>query len=242
MLWPAGEPWPFCGSSEHEDLPGSQPIAMVPILQLYARDVPELPFPAATNLCQVLWCPFVHEYDYRPVVHVSWRDSSTVTDVLAHPPQPVASEEGLLPKPCTLSPERVTEYPAWELPEEVTEKIRAWQESRQRNPDGWEYDYHLAVAPGTKVGGWISWIQAPETVTCDQGHQMHHLLTIASWEHEPGSAQRWTPLQERHLLGPDFDPNRLSPTGLLIGDAGSIYLFTCLQCPDRPVAGVSQWS
>lgn len=50
------------------------------------------------------------------------------------------------------------------------------------------------------------------------------------------------PIEERHLLGSDFDPDRLSPTGLMIGDAGSIYLCTCPHCPDRPIEGIVQWS
>ncbi|ACZ90091.1 hypothetical protein Sros_7406 [Streptosporangium roseum DSM 43021] len=242
LLWPAGESWPFCGSSDHEDLSALQSIAMVPILQIYARDVPELPFPPDTDVCQVLWCPFVHESDYRPVVHVVWRDSHLLTDLLAEAPEPVASEKGYRPRPCVLSPERVEEYPAvWEASKELYAKIDAWESSLD-GPEEWSYQYHLSVAPGTKVGGWVDWVQSPESVECDQDHEMEHLLTIASWEHDPGSAIRWVPLKERHLLSSDFDPERMGPAGIMIGDAGSTYLFICSQCPDRPVRGVSQWS
>lgn len=38
------------------DLP-TDPLPLVAVLQIFARDVPELPFPQGTDLCQVLWCP-----------------------------------------------------------------------------------------------------------------------------------------------------------------------------------------
>jgi hypothetical protein len=34
------------------------PLAMIPVAQLYARDVPDLPCPDGTDLLQVLWCTF----------------------------------------------------------------------------------------------------------------------------------------------------------------------------------------
>ncbi|GAB1822880.1 YwqG family protein [Herbidospora sp. RD11066] len=242
LLWPVDEPWPFCESADHEDLSGSQPIAMVPILQIYARHVPELPFPAGADVCQVLWCPFVHESDYRPVVHVSWRDSKLIEDVITEVPEPAAYEKGYIPRPCVLSPERVKEFPASEeMTAELFGKLDEWESSLD-DPEKWSYQYHLSVAPGTKVGGWVDWVQSSEVVTCGQGHEMRHLLTIASWEHDPGSATRWVPIEERHLLSSDFDLEQMGPAGIMIGDAGSMYLFVCTECPDRPVRGVNQWS
>ncbi|MEV4800474.1 hypothetical protein AB0K18_10710 [Nonomuraea sp. NPDC049421] len=132
---------------------------------------------------------------------------------------------------------RVREYPIEELPDELYEKI---EKSALIGAD--LYEDQLSVAPGTKVGGWIPWVQAPETVTCRHGHEMEHLLTIASWEHDPGAAPRWAPLEERHLLSSDFDPEQLGPSGLMIGDAGDAHLFVCLECPDRPVGSAAQWS
>lgn len=239
LLWPISEPWPFCTSPDHAT--ESQPIAMVPILQLHARDVPELPFPPDTDVSQILWCPFVHESDFRPVVRVLWRKASLVAELLTEVPEPVAGEKGLLPQPCVLSPERVKEYPAWETSAELAEKIEEWESSLD-DAEGWSYQYHLSAAPGTKVGGWIDWSQSPETVACGHGHEMAHLLTIASWEHDPGSAARWVPLEERHLLSSDFDPEQMGPSGLMIGDAGAAYLFVCMECPDRPIDSVAQWS
>jgi hypothetical protein len=39
------------------------PIAMLPVAQLYVRDVPGLRPPAGADLVQVLWCPFDHDSD-----------------------------------------------------------------------------------------------------------------------------------------------------------------------------------
>lgn len=65
LLWPADEPWPMCAEADHyEPLAppvGPEPVAMVPVVQLYARDVPGLVFPAGSDLLQILWCPLVHE-------------------------------------------------------------------------------------------------------------------------------------------------------------------------------------
>jgi hypothetical protein len=49
LAWPAQQPWPIC--AEH----GS---AYVGVLQLRRTDIPELLWPSATDLFQLLWCPF----------------------------------------------------------------------------------------------------------------------------------------------------------------------------------------
>jgi hypothetical protein len=57
LLWPAGEPWPYCDQSGHWAAgPGFEPggdvtlgaVPMVPVVQLFARDVPQLEFPTPT--------------------------------------------------------------------------------------------------------------------------------------------------------------------------------------------------
>lgn len=64
LLWPADEPWPMCAEPDHykplSPPVGPEPVAMLPVVQLYARDVPGLVFPAGTDLLQILWCPLVH--------------------------------------------------------------------------------------------------------------------------------------------------------------------------------------
>jgi hypothetical protein len=44
-----------------EPQPHRDPVALVAVLQLYARDVPGLPFPEHADLFQLLWCPNHHD-------------------------------------------------------------------------------------------------------------------------------------------------------------------------------------
>lgn len=72
----AGRPWP------------EGPVALLPVAQLYVRDVPLLrpPGQSGADLLQVLWCPFDHPE--HPATAVFWRSAATVTDLLAAPPEP----------------------------------------------------------------------------------------------------------------------------------------------------------
>lgn len=254
LLWPREEPWPSCDDAGHTRWhlavgvpPGTagQAIPMVPVLQLFARDVPELPFPDGTDVCQVLWCPAEHGWAMDPIARVRWRDSMAVRDELIDPPAPgpdLGFQE-YRPRPCMLHPERVDELPdAWEIDEDLRDRVEAWAEER-----GWSYFYHLSAAPGTKVGGWPDWIQDPQYPDCACGRQMSHLLTVASCEWDGESWRRWLPEQE----GADLDRGADRPAaafiavedaGLMIGDGGSYYIFTCLHCPQRPTATLSQCS
>ncbi|MEW1846216.1 hypothetical protein AB0392_50380, partial [Nonomuraea angiospora] len=57
MLWPVDEPWPHCADADH----GSRrSVPMVSVAQLYAADVPQIPFPEDTSLVQIVWCPTTH--------------------------------------------------------------------------------------------------------------------------------------------------------------------------------------
>ena len=47
--------------TDHFDEPGLAEVPPVPVAQLLADDVPDLPFPSGTDVLQVLWCPFDHE-------------------------------------------------------------------------------------------------------------------------------------------------------------------------------------
>ncbi|GAA3303774.1 hypothetical protein GCM10020295_53210 [Streptomyces cinereospinus] len=86
------------------------PIPLLPVAQLYAREIP-FPRPPDADLLQVLWCPFDHEMAH-PWTALFWRSSATVTDVLDAPPEPpIVQRDCYLPEPCLLSPEQVTEYP-----------------------------------------------------------------------------------------------------------------------------------
>lgn len=88
LLWPADEPWPYCAQEGHwtcgsdpcnhtEIVPGAVP--MVPILQLFARDVPGLEFPESKDLLQLVWCALIHEQDPGPVMpQLYWRNEAEV--------------------------------------------------------------------------------------------------------------------------------------------------------------------
>ncbi|MFJ9551659.1 hypothetical protein [Streptomyces erythrochromogenes] len=93
------------------------PHPLVPVAQLYARDVPDLPFPEGTDLLQVLWCPFIDIVDQSgsEAVQLHWRRAADVAEAegLAAAPEPayVGTYELVL-VPCVLHPEQVLEYPA----------------------------------------------------------------------------------------------------------------------------------
>jgi hypothetical protein len=66
-----------------EPQPHKGPVALVPVLQLYARDLPELPFPESTDLFQLLWCPNWHgEPWHGPALVTIWRRAAEVTEPL----------------------------------------------------------------------------------------------------------------------------------------------------------------
>ncbi|WP_211349079.1 hypothetical protein [Micromonospora pisi] len=146
-----------------------------------------------------------------------------------------------VPYPCGIDPEQVVEYPSYDLPEEVWSQIRDTI-GRVEADTGWQYDTDLAVASGIKIGGYPGWTQSPDWPVCACGIQMHHLLTVASWEFSRGDEHRWIPIEDRHSMNgwnfdsPDDHPWRAlqNPTGLMLGDAGGICVFVCTSCPDRP--------
>jgi hypothetical protein len=227
LLWPVAEPWPRCDDAGRH----ATPAPMVAVAQMFASDVAGLPCPGSTDICQVLWCPALHEPHFIPHVRVRWRASAGVRGDLAAAPQsdPGTAIDNFIPKPCSVLPEQTVDYPDWwELSEELRQRIEAWQRD-----SGWIYAYHLGAAPGTKAGGWPYWIQDPEWPTCPRGHAMDHLLTVASWEYHSESRRTWLP--------PGL-PTEDGDAGLMLGDAGNMYLFTCVTCDDRPVASVMQSS
>ncbi|MFJ5217620.1 hypothetical protein ACIP98_23250 [Streptomyces sp. NPDC088354] len=212
LLWPADEPWPYCAQEGHWT-PGSGwgnsptdpgAVPMVPILQLFARDVPGLEFPEGKDLLQLVWCALIHERDPGPVMpQLYWRNEAEVVagGLLSEPPEVSEGEydEDNMPEPSTLSPMVAEDFPRWlDLPKDMEE---TW-ERRLRLPTGdaeWPPDSNLI---GTKVGGWPAWTQPADWPDCESGHRMEHLLTITD--------------------------------DIPLGDCGGVYFFHCRQCPGLP--------
>jgi hypothetical protein len=244
LLWPAAEAWPVCGAAHFAWYaePGGRSVPLVPVVQVFRGDAPAVRFPEGTDLLQVLWCPCVVEGCENPGVRVLWRDSAAVGALLDHVPVPdreVTREA--TPRPCVVHPEEVVEYPGWDLPAEVADGLRR-RFDRLEEETGWLYWYHLASAPGTKIGGYPGWTQEPCWPDCDDcGHRMRHLLTVSRGEFDGESWHTWLPREDRagatgreprHPTAADAVAN---PADLVIGDGGGVYVFQCPDCPSRPV-------
>ncbi|WP_219532334.1 DUF1963 domain-containing protein [Nonomuraea guangzhouensis] len=255
LRWPADEPWPLCAEEHYyddglEDATRHEAVVpMVPVVQLYAADAPGVPFPQGSDLLQVLWCPFNHgddPYERCPLPQVRWRNVADVRHVLATPPEPADAPEGHVPIPCVVHPEQVTEYPDWDdIPQELRDEIDD-RLHRLEETTGWDYFYHLSTAPGTKVGGHPrGWNGSTTWFSCERcGQPIHHLLTVAYEEFDGKSWQTWLPVEDRpdDNRGPELylsESERAAaaenPPGLMVSGGGSVYLFECRSCPDRPV-------
>ena len=103
----ASEHWPSCAECD---------VDLTPVLQLRRRDVPDVAFPAGTDLLQLFWCPDEAAHGYQPAPRIRWRAAAAVTSPRADDPDlsgfPRTSDwEGYVPFECTVYPERVIEYP-----------------------------------------------------------------------------------------------------------------------------------
>jgi len=204
--------------------PYERSIPMLPVAQLYVRDVPDLHAPAGADLLQVLWCPFDHPI--MPRTALFWRSAATVTDILTTPPEsPGVQFDGYLPEPCLLTPEQVTEYPhPLELSKEQREPLRDWNtwQAAHAGVDGSYapypeefYDTELSVAPGWKVGGWAPWGPTdPRPQFCSACEtEMVPLLTIATFEWDD-STSSWIPDEDGE------EQTRTSPSSTQPGPEG----------------------
>lgn len=244
LLWPADEPWPIQPGSYFGPFDDT-PVPAVPLLQLYRRDVAQLPFPKGADLLQLLWYPIEHATTDSgdPEIMMLWRDSASVTDALSDVPRD-DSDYPYVPLPCVLHPEPgVVEYPSRnaDLPE-------GWDRSRLdgfEEESGWGAFYTLFVASGVKVGGWPSFCQEPVWPDCpDCGRRMEYLLTLQEREWDGEGWKRWIPLADEQfrtsLASGTFREDQLAaqfPSGIDLG-GGCINLFYCSVCPDMPYA---QW-
>ncbi|MGW6026166.1 hypothetical protein [Streptomyces sp. NPDC055099] len=122
------------------DIADTDPLPMVALAQLYRRDIPDLPAgPDGCDLLQVFCCPFdAHgPTRYGMLLHLRWRRSEEVDEVLATPPQPqVVGYDGYVPEPCVLHPEQVVTYPfAGLLPQDLCDRIYAREEALDEEAD-----------------------------------------------------------------------------------------------------------
>ena len=237
LLWPADEPWPTCGLHQGE-------APLIPALQLYVRDVPGLPHPPGADLLQMLWCP-IDEFEAFDAPLLLWRDSASIDARLDTPPAaPPEADAGLVPRPCTVDPEDVTDYPYEDAPEALYERLREHDEPFfGTQKEGWSV-WDLLVMHGCKVGGYPSWTQSPEWPECPKCQRtMGHLLTLSGDE----GGRSWIPLEEWETAGYSggieeataddeaAEANR-HPLDMTFGDNGGCYVFYCGHCPDMPLA------
>ncbi|MGO4615468.1 hypothetical protein AB4305_13910 [Nocardia sp. 2YAB30] len=210
------------------------PIAMLPVAQLYVRDVPGLRPPEETDLLQVLWCPYEHDVDGLPQTALFWRSAAAVTDVLVDPPEPAEYEEDLVPEPCTIDPEQVIEYPhSWELEGELEQRVDQWTWAQIPGVDlddleEWDSPYSaFCIAPGTKIGGFIKWgMQDPYPNPCPTcGTATEPLLTIASREYYE---RHWVPYEDQAA------DNLREPAQICISDVNNLIIRVCPTSHEHP--------
>lgn len=255
ILWPADEQWPSC--DEHQ-------LPLVPVVQIRKDDVPELGFVGKSDLFQLLWCPTFHSDSPGPRTQTFWRTSGDVVSIAPTPVHPGTFESSVgevdawyLPQACRVDPERVTELPpASELDPELVEEIdewllghleRWWAEGIVDEPtaelvERFEghppslYGGHFSVAPGTKVGGYVNWLQYPSRPACKRGHHMEHLLSVMNYESDPGDWLRWLPTgYPRELLVNGASWVALViPTRMADDRAAVSAHFVCRECPEQP--------
>nr|WP_052850691.1 hypothetical protein [Streptomyces avicenniae] len=227
------------------------PVPLLPVAQLYVRDVPGLRVPGGSgaDVLQVLSCPFDHSEP--PGTALFWRSAATVTDILAAPPEPpVIQFPGYLPEPCLLAPERTTEYPSLaELGKESRRRLE--DRSTWRTVGGavvgsdppWSKGFYvdlytgtLSVAPGWKVGGWTRWaLTDPQPRLCAAcGTEMDALLTLASREWSSGT-ESWIPEEDRaESLASLTEPPARNPAMLDLARGYDLQLYACPVSPDHP--------
>ena len=235
----------YIGKLEEGHPPHNEPNPLLPVVQLYLRDVPGLSSPEGADLLQVLWCPLDHD-EGMPTARLIWRNSSDVHEVLTKPPAPLDVDHygNYVPEPCVLHPEVVTEYPApLELPDELAERLGSWgrNEWAKLHPEDDDdegsayYQYEHSVAPGWKVGGWGPWsFRDPWPMNCETcGSEYRPLLTIDSGEWDGGSGS-WIPLEDRDHPGPVGIRRPWNPPMIEIGRGYNMQIYICPTSFDHP--------
>ncbi|MEU7020559.1 hypothetical protein ABZ990_07845 [Streptomyces sp. NPDC046203] len=229
--------------------PAECPVPLLPVAQLYVRDVPLLRPPGDADVLQVLWCPYDHDPDPKPATALFWRSAAEVVDVLDAPPEPYeVNGEGYLPEPCLLAPEAITEYPdSLDLAPEVRELVAdrgRWQAAGVELDGSCAdypvefYDALLAHAPGWKAGGWPPWGRTDAYPwDCDVCETtMVPLLTIASFEWDGDEGRGWAPYEDRAAAYGDYYAARRpdQPTAVEVGSTDNMQIYVCPASPAHP--------
>ncbi len=257
FLWPRSEPWPRCDDPRHQTgidgrasaTDGISPL-LVGVIQLNARDFPQVPFRPGADLLQLLWCPTtedVHDNAYLfPKVFAYWRASMAVSDPIETHPLPDFMEtiNNHYPVSCRFFPEAASELPTpaglYLLPNR--DEIHAALTSDEHV---WiQYQDDLCACPSTKLGGHPYWIQNDDTPDCACGSKMEFLLQLCDWEYtNMDSTRRWIPLADRWAVD-EWQSNPAAEAVLRppLFDFGHevYYFFVCPKCSDRPVRFVYQ--
>lgn len=245
LLWPEGEPWPHCTDGDHKS--GSVP--MVSVVQLYSADIPEIAFPEGTDLVQILWCPEVHglpEPQFQgKQCRVLWRRSDDVVhgpEVQPPPWEHWDAEWDEVPRPCTVHPVRVAEYPWWEeLPAGLREQLDDWGELHRLY-------WRKSLTGGWKVGGSKSWASSdmPKSLDCPEcGALLVLLLQVDSYEDMPLISQDphtyLDTVTGRHVVwGTEECTHVREATGFRVDDVADAGIYVCSADPRHPALYFTQ--
>jgi hypothetical protein len=211
---------------------------LIPVAQLFARDVPGLPFSEDFDLLQVLWCPYDHPETeaYWPAVQLRWRNTAASPLQSTQPPaDTLVGVADYVPNPCVLSSEEVVEYPDTDLlPPELARQIDA-DTSRMNS-----FRYHdYNVAPGWKaMGHGTAWsLFNAIDVRCDCGAKAEPLLNAATGEWDPSSA-RWMPIEDVSSADAVKLQDGFDPIEIIIGRGYDLQIFHCGLDPEHPAVSV----
>jgi hypothetical protein len=218
-------------------LEDTDPIPLLPVAQLFTRDVPGLSLPEDADLLQVFWCPFdAHGEERTVAVHLYSRKASEVSAVLAEQPEPVVvGRAEYVPDPCVLHPEQVVEHQyGGLLPFPIRARLDDWEDWEDEEAVSYQFD--LSIPPGWRVGGFASWhLTGPQEVVCACGQPMELLLTVDSREWDTGT-RSWVPLEDQAVA--DTDAN--TPTQIVVGGGGRLLVFVCPSDRSHPHRTVLQ--
>lgn len=224
------------------DFPDNTPVNLVPVIQLNKRDVPDFPFPDGKNLFQLFWQPLpVYGRPGQCLPKLIWRNIADVTSPRKTMPAPNYADSGYIPETCTLTFETVPEYPSvYDLTERQIRRLDRWLAKKtvifeDDAPEYAEhrpvlYQFELSTCPDSKLGGYVNWIQDPETPTCANGHKMEHLLTLVDSGIDAGTWYRWLPVEDRELWKDPWKTGEISNAPNWSLGGGAMYYFVCRQC------------